>query len=314
MKISVIIPAYNAEKYISTSITSCLKQSYLPHEIIVVDDASTDGTVGVAESFPPPVRVIRLPENSGVSIARNRGVAASSGDWIAFLDADDWFLSGKLERQRSCAVENNQAILIYSGFKILLLDGSECDGRFVAPRELWPMLRYRNPILTSAVLMRRDVFDSVQGFDRSLRTAQDWDLWLKIVARYPVDRFAAVPEVLVKYRKVAGSLSSSAMRYFGVRISLLEKRCLFGTSGPSRFLWRRRISAFNYYDTSIALREAGSSCDLQFVLKSILLWPFPWRELPMRRYKVAAVMLKQHLFKQLTRLTRVNLEGEDRHG
>ena len=71
MKISVIIPAYNAEKYIRTAIESCLSQTYAPHEIIVVDDGSTDGTAAIAESFPLPVKVIRLSKNMGVTTARN---------------------------------------------------------------------------------------------------------------------------------------------------------------------------------------------------------------------------------------------------
>lgn len=300
MKFSVIIPAYNAERYIGKAIESCLSQTYPPHEIIVVDDSSTDHTAKIAESFPSPVRVLRLAENSGVSVARNRGVAASTGDWLAFLDADDWFFPEKLEHQRRCALESRQAVLIYTGYRMTDIRGSESYGRFVSPSELWPMLRYRCPILLSSVALRRDAFDSVGGFDPAHRAAQDWDLWLKIAARYSVELFAAVPEPLAAYRRVAGSLSSSAMRYFRERTLMIESSCLLGTSGFSRFLWRRRISAFNYYDTSIALREEGSLLDLQFMLKSIVLWPFLWSDMP-RRNKIAAVMVKQHLFRRLFR-------------
>jgi glycosyltransferase involved in cell wall biosynthesis len=116
MKISVIIPAWNAERYIAKAIESCLRQTFPPHEIVVVDDASTDSTAEVAESFPSPVQVIRLAENMGVSVARNRGVQASTGDWLAFLDADDWFLPEKLDAQRRCALEHEHAVLIYTGF------------------------------------------------------------------------------------------------------------------------------------------------------------------------------------------------------
>ena len=127
VKFSVIIPAYNAERYIRKAVESCLGQTYAPYEIIVIDDASTDSTAAIAESFPSPVRVIRLAKNSGVSVARNRGVEASTGDWLAFLDADDWFLAEKLELQRRCALKNENAVLIYTRF-LSSLDGVETSG------------------------------------------------------------------------------------------------------------------------------------------------------------------------------------------
>jgi len=292
MKISVIIPAYNAARYIAKAIESCLSQTYAPHEIIVVDDASTDGTAEIAESFPAPVHVIRLAENMGVSVARNRGVLASTGDWLAFLDADDWFLPEKFECQRCCVLKNPKAVLIYTGFRIINLDGSDSCCRFFMPREIMPILRYRSRFSCCSVVLRREAFDAVGGFDPALRIAEDWDLWLRIAAHYSVELFAAVPEPLVVYRRVAGSLSSSAMRYFHQRPQIIEGSCLFGTSGVSRFLWRRRISAFNYYDTSESLRDEGSHSFLPFMLMSFVLWPFPCIVMP-NRYKVAIVMAMQ---------------------
>src|ERR1035438_8408874 len=106
MRISVIIPAHNTEDYIGKAIESCLSQIYSPAEIIVVDDGSTDGTPAKAESFPSPVRVIRLPKNLGVSAARNRGAESARGDWLALVDSDDWVLPELFERQRRCALEN----------------------------------------------------------------------------------------------------------------------------------------------------------------------------------------------------------------
>ena len=173
IKISVIIPAYNAEKYIAKAIVRCLSQTDPPHEIIVVDDGSTDGTAAVAESFPLPVRVIRLTENMGLSVARNRAIQASSGDWIAFLDADDWFLPEKLERQRRSAQENPQAVLIYTRF-LTSKEGVEAPARFNPPDKLWPMLRYRCAFHVGTVALRREAFDAVGGFDPSLRGVEDW--------------------------------------------------------------------------------------------------------------------------------------------
>ena len=299
MKISVIIPAYNAEPYIRAAIESCLSQTYPPCEIIVVDDASTDGTAAVAESFPAPVRVIRLPENTGVAAARNRGVRASTGDWIAFLDADDWFLPEKLERQRRCLLENERAVLIYAGWRVIAVDGAESVGRFKPPADLLPMLRYRCNLPLLTILVRRSVFDSVGGFNPAFRRCQDWDLWLRIAARYSVESFVALPEPLAVYRRVPGSLSSIAIHYFRQRIPIIKSSCLFGTSGISRFLWRQRILAFNYYDTSETMRDQGSPSYLSFILMSFVLWPFPCIAMP-NRWKVAIIMGMQTCRRRLS--------------
>lgn len=299
MKFSVIIPAYNAEEYIAKAIESCLCQTCLPHEIIVVDDGSTDGTAKLAESFPPPVRLVRLPQNMGLPSARNRGVEVASGDWLVFLDADDWFLPEKLECQRRCALEHEHAVLIYTGF-LVSLDGVETLGRFNPPTVLESMLRYRCAFHVGTVALRRDAFDSVGGFDPALRVTEDWDLWLRLAALYSTAVFAAVPEPLAVYRITPGSLSSDAMRMFKARFGLIEGRCLYGMTGVSRRSWRRRVSAFLHYDASIALREERSVLDLPLILKSIAAWPFPWSEMP-KRYKTAAVMVKQHLFRRLSR-------------
>lgn len=300
MKFSVVIPAHNAERYIAKAIASCLNQTFPPHEVVVVDDASTDGTVAVAESFAPQVRVIRLGENMGVSVARNRGVQESTGDWIAFLDADDWFLPEKLEMQRRCALENENAVLIYTGF-INSVNGVETPVRFNPPASLRSKIRYRCAIHLSTVAVRRDAFEAVGRFDPSIRNCQDWDLWLRFAALYSVSRFTGVPEHLAVYRRIPGSLSSSAMRSFNARIGFLDARCLFGLAGAARRVWRCKIEAFIRYDIAIELRDQGSPLDLPFILKSIALWPFPWDEMPMSRYKIAAVMLRQHLVRRFLR-------------
>jgi len=302
VKFSVIIPAYNAERYIRTAIESCLIQTYPPHEIIVVDDGSTDRTAEVAESFSSPVRVIRLAQNVGVPGARNEGIQASTGDWIALLDADDWFLPDKLKWQQRCVLENQHAVLIYARVREIAIDGTEADSRLVWPDEMWPMLRWVCGIDgVSTVLFRREAYDSVGGFDVSLKVCEDWDLWLRLALRYSVKSFVFMPVTVAVYRRVAGSMSSDAMRYFKARCYMLESKCLVGTAGLSRLLWRQQIAAFNCQTTAIGLREEGSPLDLRFILKSIVLWPFPSRAVSMRRYKIAALMMKQHLFGRLAR-------------
>ena len=299
MKISVIIPAHNTEQYIGTAIESCLSQTYAPSEIIVVDDGSTDCTAAKAESYPSPVRVIRLPKNIGVSGARNRGAESATGNWLAFVDSDDWILPELFERQMRCATENEHAMLIYAGF-FINMNGVETVFPFYTGPALEAQLRYRTPFSVSSVVYRREAFDAVDGFDPTLKVAEDWDIYLRLAARFSIKSFVGVNEPLSAYRVRPGSLSADAMQLFESKISRIESRCLYGKTGLSRIILGRKISAFHHYDSSVALRDQGSKLDLRLMLKSLTLWPFPWSEISFRRYKIAAVMAKQHLFKRVS--------------
>ena len=295
MKISVIIPAYNAEKYIATAIESCLQQTLPPDEIIVVDDASTDRTFEIALGFPTPVKALRLAKNMGVSVARNRAVEASTGDWLAFLDADDWFLPQKLEMQRQCVLDHPDAVLVYTAMFLKPPDGPAVENKFWPLSEVAWRLRYTNLFLPSTVLLRRDAFDAVGGFDPDYPILQDWDLGLKVAERFSTSAFAAVPTPLTMYRRVEGSLSSKIMPIIKETRSIVKNRSLYHTSGITRILLRRRILAFCNYDHALTLRGEGEGGFLHLMLRSLALWPFPNKMLPPVRYKFAAVMLLQHL-------------------
>jgi glycosyltransferase involved in cell wall biosynthesis len=116
--VSVVIPCYNTEKYLREAIGSVLAQTALPIEIIVIDDGSTDKSVDIAESFGPPVRVIRQ-KHQGESVARNRGIDEAKGDWIAFLDADDIWKANKLESQLKKILIDPNLICIHSHYYFL---------------------------------------------------------------------------------------------------------------------------------------------------------------------------------------------------
>jgi glycosyltransferase involved in cell wall biosynthesis len=107
--ISVVIPCYNGARYLPETLASVLRQTLPPHEVIVVDDGSTDDSAAVAASFGPPVRVLRQP-NQGESVARNRGIDEARGNWIAFIDADDLWDPSKLERQVDGLPEDTVAV------------------------------------------------------------------------------------------------------------------------------------------------------------------------------------------------------------
>lgn len=294
MKISVVIPAYNAEPYIAEAIESCLMQTPPPHELIVVDDGSNDRTAEIAASYPAPVRVIRLESNQGVSCARNRGVAEATGDWIALLDADDWFLPRKFEIQLQCAQQHPEAKLIYSGFRWRPFRGIERDIAAFPPNRLGTMMRYRCAFDVSTVTVRRDALQEIGGFDCMSRVSEDYDCWLRFAARHGMSSFACVPEILAVYRLTPGSISLNAIPYYEDRCIAIERSALHGLSGWQRKMWRRKLKAFTNFDVSLMLRESESQRDLEFILRSLFLWPLPTEAIPIRRYMVALVMLKQH--------------------
>jgi glycosyltransferase involved in cell wall biosynthesis len=153
-KITVAIPAYNAEPYLREALDSVLAQTCKPHEIIVVNDGSHDRTEEIALSYGSSIRYIKQ-ENQGLSGARNTAIREASGDWIALFDSDDVMLPEKLERQTRVIEENPNLMLVYSAFTYLYENGSTYEMAAFPARKLWPALRYRTPILPSTSVIRR---------------------------------------------------------------------------------------------------------------------------------------------------------------
>ena len=123
--ISVVVPAWRAEKTLAATLDSILSQTWRELEVLVVDDASPDGTLALAQSYAakdPRVRVIAQPENGGVSKARNRGVREARGEWIALLDSDDLWMPEKLERQMALAAQHPEAGLFFTGSEFISED------------------------------------------------------------------------------------------------------------------------------------------------------------------------------------------------
>jgi glycosyltransferase involved in cell wall biosynthesis len=202
--ISVVIPAYNSAKSICRAIDSILAQSYCDYEIIVIDDGSTDNTAAIVSGYGSQVNYI-YEENSGVCVARNAGVKAANGQWIAFLDHDDQWSPEKLARQMEI-VENNSD-LRWCTTNYFQDDGSRCTP-VCDPEKVASNLSDRDyfesyfvaagkriiRIMPTTIMIRTDVFDEVGGFDPELRRSEDTDLWCRIALRYP--RIGCVPEPL----------------------------------------------------------------------------------------------------------------------
>ena len=185
--VSVIIPSYNRAHLLSRCLDSVIAQDYSPSEIIVVDDGSTDSTRSLLRDSYPGIKVI-TQANKGVSSARNAGIRAASGDWLAFLDSDDTWFPGKLERQVQ-AIEAAPGSNIAHTDEIWIRNGIRVNPRRKHKKYGGPIFKYCLPLCAispSSVMIHRRVFDRVGLFDETLPVCEDYDLWLRISARMPV--------------------------------------------------------------------------------------------------------------------------------
>jgi glycosyltransferase involved in cell wall biosynthesis len=203
VRISVVIPARNAATTVGRAILSVQAQTQAPDEILLVDDASDDDTAGIAERLG--ATTIRLTARQGAAAARNAGVDAASGDVIAFQDADDEWLPNKLARQLPL-LEN--AAFVACGARLYAEDGTDLgplyDGQIPDEGDAWRGLLARNTIATPCVLVWRQAFDAVGGFDPKLPVAEDQDLWLRL-AQHGRLRYLDAP--LVKVHRTPISVS-----------------------------------------------------------------------------------------------------------
>ena len=185
--VSVIIPTYNRADLVRQALASVKAQTYRDFEIVVVDDGGTDGTCEVLSAWRE-IRVLRHARRRGVSAARNTGIAAARGQWLAFLDSDDLWLPDKLARQISW-LEGQPELLMCQTDETWVRRGVRVNKplshRKVAGRIFLPSLA-RCMISPSAVILNRRLFADHGGFDETLPAAEDYDLWLRLTWRYEV--------------------------------------------------------------------------------------------------------------------------------
>lgn len=229
--VSVLMPAYNAARYLSQSVESVRCQTFVDWELIVIDDGSEDETAEIAKRFAVSdarVRVISQ-ENGGQASARNSGLAAARGDLIAFLDADDLWVCDKLERQIA-VMEKTDADLIYTDGEFFCDDGelSENDGFDIVPgkregAEMFPLLFQSNRIATLSVLVRKSCVDSVGRFDanRKYQNCEDYDLWLTLANSGFV--FYGMTEKLMRYRRHSGAATLTPSKLLKPMLEVIKK-------------------------------------------------------------------------------------------
>lgn len=215
--VSVVVPAYNAAATITRALASIAAQTLPAAEVIVVDDGSTDATVEVAKAMQDKMGASRLivvtQENKGAGAARNRAIAEATQPYLAFLDADDEWLPHKLER--SMQVMQGGDYLLVAHDYLDSVDGADvhidCRRRFDEGDDPYVTLYLKGYIPSISVVTKRDAVLAAGGFDETLRNAQDFDLWLKLLAQ-PEARFILFDEALARYYHVDGSIMSHTNR------------------------------------------------------------------------------------------------------
>jgi glycosyltransferase involved in cell wall biosynthesis len=295
-EVSVVIPTYNAARYLPRALASVLSQTSQPGEILVVDDGSTDDTRNAVAGFAPRVTYV-WQGNSGVSAARNYGVKRANGKWIAFLDADDAWHPNKLELQMRSLRQQPGAVLAYSDYTVVSENGSNLDVIVCRPESLLPAVRYRCPFPPSVVVVKRETFLSAGGFAENLLGPEDWDFWVRLVMAHSPMAFVHVTEPLTSYNVVPNSLSQQTRKQLEQYLGLVEQRLLDGLTGIPRMVCRRKILARLYRDAAIALRQQDAPDHFWYMRRSLQAWPFPTEAIQPDRYKIAANMAVKALLR-----------------
>lgn len=220
IQVSVIIPAFNAAGTVERALASVRQQEGVGIEVIVIDDASRDGTAEVVRSAIRPgenITLLQLPVNSGVSAARNAGIRLARAPYLAFLDADDIWLPGKLSRQVATIAADAAITLVSCNSQQADADGRPLkEGHVNRPPvqgyDAWKTLLVYNFLPTPTVLTRTALVRELGGFDEQLAVGEDLDLWIKLAVRGKV---AVLPEVLINYYDLNNSLMKRHGRQTG---------------------------------------------------------------------------------------------------
>lgn len=222
--ISVVIPVYNGEKTIKETIESVLKQTFCDWELIVINDGSRDRTLEIIQSISEPrLKVFTYP-NAGLSASRNRGISLARGEYISFLDADDLWTTDKLEAQLQALQNNPKAAVAYSWSSCIDESGNTFrpGGNLTYTGDVYLYLLLINFVENgSNVLIRTQALKEVGNFDETLTSCEDWDMWLRLAAKY---EFVAVEKPQILYRISANSMSANLLRMEAESMQVINRK------------------------------------------------------------------------------------------
>ncbi|MGL4881059.1 MAG: glycosyltransferase family 2 protein [Waterburya sp.] len=277
-KVSIIIPTYNSEDTIEETIASIQQQSFTNWELIIIDDGSQDNTVDIVKNIVEPRLKLFVYENGGVGMARNRGIAQATGEFITFLDADDLWTCDKLALQIEALNQNPQAKVAYSWTSFI-----DENGKFLfSGKTLYYQGNvYKHLLLTnfllsgSNILIHRDVLQVVIGFNPDLPYVADWNFYLRLAKNFD---FAVVPKYQILYRQSANSMSSKIEEIKQESLQIINEAF---QSAPAKLnLLKKRSYSILYlycadlYRKKINIEDRQSLVNAKENLKtSILLYP-----------------------------------------
>jgi glycosyltransferase involved in cell wall biosynthesis len=293
--VSVVIPAYNAAWCIRRAVDSVLAQSFRDFELIVVDDGSTDDTAAILAGYGDALRVVSKP-NGGLSSARNAGIAAAQGKYVAFLDADDWWLPGKLATQVALMESRPDLLFCSTVSGVQTPEGQRLadwrcgrDDRRSALECIFAV----NAFVAgsgSAVLAKREAFQRAGSFDESLRSLEDIDMWMRLAA---LGGFSCIDETLVFIEKSASSMSGNldVMRASAIQV-MRKNRNLLPVNLRGGF-WRTAFASMLTDYAKWAYRKGRISQALGDLLHALSLAPIQRGRLIISL--LVAVLTKQKL-------------------
>lgn len=279
-KVSVIIPAYNCERFIGAAIESVLQQTFRDYEIIVVDDGSTDKTNEVVQRYRGRLQYLKQ-SNNGQAMARNLGFRHSSGEYLAFLDADDIWYPNMLETEVAALAADPKFGLVYSDLDIIdengrIIEKSYLSKRAKRKKPIKTFLDYHSTPFPSASLKRRSIFEKAGAFDTSFyQGGEDALLWAKM---YRLADFGWIPEALAQRRIHRQQVSHARQRRFEADSMLYNKLWELFSDDPdeqARLLtsYARIWSREGQRLVKEGQHDEGRRC----LFRSFRFYPFYWR-------------------------------------
>jgi len=264
--ISVIVPAYNAEKTILETIESVLQQTFADFELIVINDGSQDATLELVSGIlDPRLQVFSFP-NAGLAASRNRGVARAQGEYISFIDADDLWRADKLELQLQALQANPEAAVAYSWTDCIDEAGEflRSGSHISVSGDVYAKLLVQNFLENgSNVLICKQALIKIGDSDESLAAGQDRELFLRLAAKY---HFVAVPHPQILYRVSAQAISANVDKAGTSRLQVIEQAF---TQAPASLQYLKKISIANTckYHTFKALEGTPAQCQARTAAK-----------------------------------------------
>ncbi len=247
-QISVIIPAYNAERTIRQTIESVQRQTFQDFELIVINDGSKDRTVELVQSIQDERLKIFSYENGGLPVARNRGISRATGEFIAFLDADDLWTPDKLELQLTALKQHPEAGVAYSWTYFMdVNEQGEAVSFLPSPQYSFEGNVYEKLLVSdfihsgSNTLIRRQAIASAGEFDPTLKSCEDWDYWLRLATCW---HFVVVPKHQIFYRRTPGAMSSKVEVMKEAALIAMDKAY---KAAPPELQYLKRYSLISFH-------------------------------------------------------------------